>query len=128
MTSDPLRYHFSYGEGTPYAHAMALLSEHVAASGGVVVDLGCGFGAVAEPVRELGLEYLGVDSEAAGIKDLVGRGMEVLVGDLGRPEELMAEVAECLGGRPVAAILMLDSLEHLPNADEVLGVLHRFRV
>jgi SAM-dependent methyltransferase len=105
---------------------MALVSEHVAVTGGVVVDLGCGFGAVAEPVRELGFEYLGVDSEAAGVKDLVGRGMEVLVGDLGRPEELLADVSGCLGGRPVAAMLMLDSLEHLPNADEVLGALHRF--
>lgn len=126
MTDDPLRYHFAFGEGTTYAHAMALVSEHVPVSGGVVVDLGCGFGAVAEPVRELGLEYLGVDCEAAGVKDLVGRGMEVLVGDLGRPEELLAEVARSLGGRRVAAILMLDSLEHLPNADEVLRVLHRF--
>jgi SAM-dependent methyltransferase len=126
VTEDPLRYHFAFGEGTPYAHAVALLSEHAAVPGGVVIDLGCGFGAVAEPVRALGLEYLGVDSEPAGIKDLVGRGMEVLVGDLGRPEELMAEVAGALGGRPLAAILMLDSLEHLPNAYDVLGVLHRF--
>ncbi len=120
------RYHFAFGDRTPYAEVVALVGSHCRGSGEVVVDLGCGFGAVAEPIRELGLDYLGVDSEPAGVKDLAARSMAAIVGDLGHLDQVIAEVEDSLAGREVAGILMLDSLEHLPNADEVLRALHRF--
>ena len=124
--SDPACYDFAFGEHTPYANAMALLRAHLPRGGEVVVDLGCGFGAVAEPVRQLGLAYLGVDSQPAGVKDLLGRGMEAMVDDLSNPEEVLADLDRALGGRQVAAVLMLDAIEHLSNGTEVLVALNRF--
>jgi SAM-dependent methyltransferase len=119
-------YEFQYGPNTPYAHAVALVERHRAPGGEVVVDLGCGYGAIAEPVHELGLTYLGVDLDPGGVKALIDRGMEALVADVGAPEALAGELGQVLGGRRVAAITMLDCLEHLPNAYEVLRSLRHF--
>ncbi|HUY65035.1 MAG TPA: methyltransferase domain-containing protein, partial [Acidimicrobiales bacterium] len=119
-------YEFQYGPNTPYAHAMALVERHRARGGEVLLDLGCGYGAIAEPVRDLGIGYLGVDLDPGGVKALNDRDMEAVVGDLCEPEALVRELAQVLAGRPVAAITMLDTVEHLPNADEVLRCLCHF--
>jgi 2-polyprenyl-3-methyl-5-hydroxy-6-metoxy-1,4-benzoquinol methylase len=120
------RYDFSFGPETPYAHAMALVEECRVPDGEVVVDLGCGYGAIAEPSRALGLVYLGIDREPSGIRSLVERGAEALVADLSTPGSLVATITGALGRRRVAAITMLDSAEHLPNAAGVLGALSAF--
>lgn len=119
-------YQFAYGPNTPYAHAVGLVERHRAAAGEVVVDLGCGYGAIAEPVRDLGLSYLGVDLDPGGLKSLVERGMEAVTGDLTRPDALVAEIRQALGDRPVAALCALDAVEHVANADELLAALSRF--
>jgi 2-polyprenyl-3-methyl-5-hydroxy-6-metoxy-1,4-benzoquinol methylase len=119
-------YDFTFGPETPYAHAMALVEQCRIPQGEVVVDLGCGFGAIAEPTRALGLAYLGIDREPSGIRSLVERGAEALVADLSTPESLVATLSGALEGRRVAAITMLDSAEHLPNAAGVLGALSAF--
>jgi len=120
-----MTYDFSYGPNTPYARAVALVDRHHT-SGQVVVDLGCGYGAIAEPIRALGLTYLGVDADPSGVKALIDRGSEAIIGDLSRPAELVAGLELALGQRPVAAICMLDVIEHLVNTDEILEALRDF--
>lgn len=82
----PDNYRFDYAEGTPYANAVQLIARHRRPGGEVVVDLGCGHGAVAEPLAALGLAYLGVDSAPDGLHDLAGRGFPTLRADLADPQ------------------------------------------
>lgn len=126
MAVDRGKYEFAYGHDGPYPRAVSLVERHRSAAGEVVVDLGCGYGAIAEKVRDLGLAYLGVDVDGDGLKSLAERGMETLAGDLTRPEVLLADVDRALGGRPVAALCALDVIEHLEPADEVLVLLSRW--
>jgi 2-polyprenyl-3-methyl-5-hydroxy-6-metoxy-1,4-benzoquinol methylase len=119
------RYRFSYGPGTPYAHAVGLIERWRAPTGEMVVDLGCGFGPIAEPVRDLGLTYLGVDVEAAGLRSLESRGFEGLTANVCEPVQLLDALAVALAGRRLAAFVALDCIEHLPNSIEVLTALFR---
>jgi len=121
-----MTYDFAYGDDTPYARAVSLVQHHCHHLGQVVIDLGCGFGAIAEPVTSLGFTYLGIDVETSGVKALEERGMEVMVGDLTAPEVLLSELDQQLAGRPVAAICMLDVVEHLANPGPVLDSVRQF--
>lgn len=126
MSGSGDRYRFSYGPGTPYAHAVGLVERWRAPEGEVLVDLGCGFGAIAEPVRDLGLAYVGVDVEAAGLRSLESRGFEGLNANVCEPVELLDALTAALRGRRLAAFAALDCIEHLPNATAVLSALARY--
>lgn len=117
-------YDFPYAPGTPYAHAVGLVSRWAAPGGEVVLDLGCGYGAIAEPMGDLGLTYVGIDAERAGVDAITGRGFEATVGDIADGASLSALVDGVLAGRRLAAITMLDSVEHLPGAFDVLRHVH----
>ena len=116
-----MTYDFKYGEDTPYARAVALLGRHRRPGGALVLDLGCGYGAIAEPVARLGLTYLGVDAEPASTDALVRRGFEAAVGDLAAPESLTIDLERAIADRPVAAICMLDVIEHLSDPEAALA-------
>lgn len=47
-------YRRPYVEGSVYSNVVDLVSVHRASGGKVVVDLGCGFGAIAEPIATSG--------------------------------------------------------------------------
>ncbi len=119
-------YEFSYEPTSPYAHAVTLISRHRAPKGEVVVDLGCGYGAIAGPVADLGLDYLGIDADPEAVGALAERGVAAMLGDLTDPGTVFSRVTEALAGRRVAAICALDALEHLANAAQVLGALSCF--
>lgn len=121
-----MTYAFGYAAGTPYEHAVGLVTSHAAHRGGVVVDLGCGYGAIAEPLGERSFAYLGVDLDPGGVKSIVERGFEALVGDLGRIADVLAEVEEALAGRPLAAVCMLDVVEHMADHHGVLEAVRQF--
>jgi SAM-dependent methyltransferase len=87
---------------------------------GVILDLGCGHGAVAEPLSELGYEYVGADIDGVELERLTLRGYEAHVLDLRQGGELAGRLAEVAEGRHVAAVLMLDVLEHLPETQPSL--------
>jgi len=119
-------YRFDYGPDTVYANVMELVASHSAPDRGVVVDVGCGYGAVAEKVRELGLTYLGVDADRTALDDLAARGgFEVALVDLADVESAVAEIGRLLGTRPLAGILALDIIEHLTMGDELLSSLRQ---
>jgi hypothetical protein len=119
------KYHFAYDEASVYGCVMRLLRAH-APRGGVVVDLGAGYGAVAEPCRADGFDYVGFDLEAAGIEDLRARGFEGGVVNLERPAEVVEAIERVLAGRPLAAITLLDTLEHLTTGRETLAALSEY--
>jgi glycosyltransferase involved in cell wall biosynthesis len=119
------KYHFAYDEASVYGHVMALVRAH-AVAGGVVLDLGAGYGAIAEPCRAAGFTYLGFDYEPSGIDDLKARGFDGGVIDLEDAESVVPVLEGALAGRPLAAITMLDTVEHLLAGPAVLRALSAF--
>lgn len=119
------KYHFQYDEASVYGCVMRLLREHGPA-GGVVVDLGAGYGAIAEPCREAGFDYVGFDLEPAGIDDLRRRGFEGEVVDLEQSADVVAAIEKVLGDRTLAAVTLLDTLEHLRTPRETLEALSAY--
>ncbi|HZD65871.1 MAG TPA: methyltransferase domain-containing protein [Acidimicrobiales bacterium] len=107
------RYRFPFGPDTPYANVVDLVSRHH--RGGVVVDVGCGYGAVAEPLADLGLEYLGVDVAPDGLADLARRGFDTVEADLAEAGGWLDDVVKALDHRPLAGVLALDVIEHLAD-------------
>jgi len=43
-------YHFNYYENNVYGHVVELIRQYGAADG-IHLDIGCGYGAIAEPLR-----------------------------------------------------------------------------
>lgn len=120
--SDGPRYDLSYTEDGVYARAVRLLVEH-APREGVHLDLGCGFGAIAEPVQEHGLTYVGMDLDDAGLADLRRRGFDTVSVDLRDVPKTLQVVDEVLRGRPLASISLLDTLEHVTTGLPLLAEL-----
>ena len=118
------RYRNAYDEVSVYANAVELLRRHHASEGNVVLDLGCGFGAIAEAVRDLGLTYIGFDNDRHSVKDLVDRGFEATEVDLSDLSRLQSLIEAQLNGRPLAAVTALDFLEHITNGVALLDLLH----
>ncbi|MHB1988643.1 MAG: glycosyltransferase [Acidimicrobiales bacterium] len=114
-------YRFAFSWEGPYGHAVGLVKDNVPP--GLVLDLGCGYGAVGEVLRDAGFEYMGADSDSDAIADVVSRGFEAHVVDLSATDGLAGRIVGLLEGRDVAAILLLDILEHLPDTTAVLSEL-----
>ena len=126
-----MSYHFAYTPGSTYAAVMALV-DTLPLRGGVALDLGCGYGAVAEPLAERGFEYVGIDVDPEGVADLRRRGFEAHERPLwgadpttqlpGSPPGLLAKLlAELAGEREISLVLLLDVIEHCPDTDAFLG-------
>lgn len=118
-------YQFQFAEDNVYGHAFELIKRFGATSG-VHLDLGCGYGAIAEPLRDIGLTYVGVDRSTDGLEDLRKRGFEVHPLNMADHEHLETRLRAILAERPLASISILDTLEHLPNDPEVLACIRRF--
>jgi 2-polyprenyl-3-methyl-5-hydroxy-6-metoxy-1,4-benzoquinol methylase len=118
-------YQHGFSEGGSYRAAVELVSRR-GRTEGLVVDLGCGFGAVAEPLRDLGLTYVGTDVAGDGLDDLAGRGFETHPLDLRLDDDaLRAALDTIVASRPLAVVLALDVLEHLAEPGRVAAVLAR---
>lgn len=107
-------YDLRFAWESPYGHVVRLLEEH-GAKGGAVLDLGCGYGAVAEPLRSVGFDYVGCDVDEGGLSALRDRGLEAHQLDLADLGTVAARILKIVDGRHVAAIVMLDTMEHLPD-------------
>ena len=107
-----------------YGHCLALLEryrDHTAATDGIHLDLGCGFGRVAEPIRNrLGLTYVGVDGSSAGLTSLRERGFEAHSLVFEGFEQTLSGLNAIIAGRKVMSLSMMDTLEHLTNGAEML--------
>lgn len=121
----PASYQLNFSWEGPYGHIVRLISDLKLAEG-VVLDLGCGFGAVAEPLSELGLDYVGIDSDKRALDDLKARGFACYHADLLMADVLHEQVDAAvrhLEGKPVRAVLLQDVLEHLPSTGAFLQTL-----
>jgi hypothetical protein len=115
------KYRFAFDEISVYARVRDVLVR--AAGAGTVVDLGCGFGALAEIVQSHGMTYVGVDLDTDGLVELERRGFmtrQLDITELTAVEAMLDKIAA--DGR-VTAVLMLDTLEHLPEPWKLLELL-----
>jgi SAM-dependent methyltransferase len=122
------RYQFSYGEDTVYSRVVELVSRFRLLDADVVLDVGCGFGAIAEPLEAMGLHYVGFDRDPDAISDLRGRSLEADLIDLSDAEHAVQMMDKRIGDRPLGAIVMVDSLQQLPNGQLVLARLQALAI
>lgn len=117
------RYETSYGENTVHANVLRLVGRYAAPSEpGIVLDLAAGYGAIAGELDRVGVGYVGVDIESRSVDALRGQGFEAHRVDLSADDVLDA-LRRILGSRRVAAITMLDGLEHLAPPHRMLEVI-----
>src|SRR4051794_21093689 len=116
------RYEFDFAPDTVYGNVVELIRE-VFGSGECVLDLGCGYGAIAEPCRDLGYTYVGFDEDVDSVKAVRDRGFEAYEIDLLDVASLGGAIREALGDRSLAGVVLLDTLEHLTEGGQFLGAL-----
>jgi SAM-dependent methyltransferase len=115
-------YKHDYAPKSMYGNVVALLRNCVTTTG-VHLDIGCGFGAIAEPVRdELGLTYVGFDLAKDGLDSLRERGFDVHQVDIFDLEQLRVKIQAATQGCPVTSLTFLDTLEHIVNGPATLAM------
>jgi SAM-dependent methyltransferase len=117
-------YDFSFAWASPYGH-MVRIVERLGLKPGVVLDLGCGNGAVAEPLTECGFQYVGLDIDQKAVSEISSRGFEAHRLDLSPRADLVTRLLEIADGRPIAAVLLLDVIEHMPDTHEFLSAIRK---
>ena len=119
-------YPRTFTEQSSYGSALRLL-DRAGITEGVVLDLGCGRSPLAEPLAERGLTHVGCDIDVDALADLAERGSETHpLSLLADADDLVAGLEQVLAGRPLAAVLALDVLEHLPDPVDTLLAVRRF--
>ncbi len=114
-------YNHVYLPISVYGNVVSLLKDHVKRPG-MHIDIGCGYGAIAEPIRdEVGLAYTGFDQANDGLKSLSSRGFETHSIDLNDLSEADLCVREASRGRQIRSVTFLDTLEHIVNGPEVVA-------
>lgn len=116
------RYDFSFAWDSAYGHVVEMLSR-LSLKRGIVLDLGCGFGSIADPIAELGYDYVGADIDEEALAQLTRRGFEAHRLDLLNIENLPERMQELGGERSVVAVLLLDVIEHLPQTRRSLAAI-----
>ncbi len=116
------RYDFSFAWDSAYGHVVELV-RRLQLDPGVVIDLGCGVGSIAQPLTDLGYEYVGVDIDADSLAELSQRGFDAQYLDLSELDELPAAISALAAGRRVAAVLVLDVIEHMPETRPFLAAI-----
>ncbi len=117
------QYRFAYHPENVYGHVVRLLDRHVPTRG-VHLDIGCGFGAIAEPLTALGFTYIGLDMDKDALTELRERGFEAILCDLSRPDGLAQHVLRTLDGRRVSSVTMLDIIEHVVDPLPMMAIAH----
>jgi SAM-dependent methyltransferase len=114
------RYGFSFAWESPYGHVVQLL-DRLDLKRGVVLDLGCGYATVADPLSERGYEYIGADIDGKALEQLSLRGFEAHEIDLQRVDQLADYMVDLAHGRRVAVVLLLDVIEHMSKTQPFLA-------
>jgi glycosyltransferase involved in cell wall biosynthesis len=118
-------YDHPYESGTVYSRVVELIHAH-SGTGGVHLDIGCGYGPIAEPLRETGLTYVGLDLDGSRLQALGERGFETHPIDLLDEHAAVETLRNALGDRVLASITMIDTLEHITNGLGFLDALRDF--
>lgn len=118
-------YDSQYAEDNVYGHVVDLVGRFAPAPGAVFLDFGCGFGRIAEVIRDrYGLRYIGMDINESGLNSLKQRGFDAMFVDLSDPDAALAEIDRHLpNDQPIAALCIIDTLEHVAEPMKALGLL-----
>jgi hypothetical protein len=120
------KYDNAYSHDNVYGHALSLLRKH-GGKDGLHLDLGCGYGRIAEPIQgELGLEYIGLDFCDQILQSLRERGFQTQAIDLLNPDGLREAITSVVGSKRIASMTILDVLEHIEDPAPILRVLREF--
>lgn len=125
------RYRFEFSYDAAFGHAVRMILR--LKPSGLIMDLGCGYGPLAEPLHLAGYSYVGVDLDPQAVADLENRGFEAYQADLALlsqpgdsgPPQLASFLGEVAAGRQVGAVLALDVIEHLADPDSFLLALRQ---
>jgi hypothetical protein len=124
--NDQHKYDNDVQPDNKFGHTLRLLTEHLPSDlgeGGVHLDLACGFGHIADHIKEaFGLHYIGVDVDDLELDHLRERGLEAHAADLTDPD-VGERLRKVLDGRRLVSVTFLDGLEHLTNGTHVLDAL-----
>jgi 2-polyprenyl-3-methyl-5-hydroxy-6-metoxy-1,4-benzoquinol methylase len=123
------KYNIEMSEGSTYARAIELVQGYGPSfpEGGLYLDLACGYGVIAKHVQdELGLKYVGIDSDIKAVASIVEKGFEAHLFSLSESLELVEQgIYELAGSRKISVISILDGIEHLPNYRDVLNMISK---
>ena len=113
-----------------YGNALELLKRQASEPNhGLHLDIGCGFGPIAEPVTEaLGRSYVGCDLGDLGLASLASRGFETHKVGLSDHESTYRALNAGIAGRPVASITIIDTLEHVHDPIGAIRALRQIAV
>lgn len=104
------KYYAKPVPGSVYGHVLGLIKSAKIYKG-EVVDFGCGYGPIAEPLQDLNFEYLGLDLDSQAINHLRNRGFKAEVVDL--KEEVKSNYFAIFLNKSIRILLLLDVIEHL---------------
>lgn len=124
------QYDNAYAVDNVYGHVVSLLAGLKRTPGGIHLDFGCGFGRMAEVIREeLGARYIGVDIDSEALDHLKARGFETMFVDLTDPDAALALLNEYLPkDAPLESMSIVDTLEHLSEPAKSLKALRQLSV
>lgn len=121
---DNYPYKYNFAPDNVYGHVLQLLKNYQYSEDEVHLDLGCGFGTIAEPLTsELSTKYIGIDSNSIPIQHLQDKGFESYQFAFGSHDRNLEFIKHILQGRIVASITAIDLLEHLYAPEEFLKTL-----
>ena len=89
-----------------------LIEEHAAP--GKILDIGCSFGWFLDEARQRGWDTFGIEPSDIAVRQAIESGHDVLHGSF--PAQLHA-------GQTFDAVVMMDVLEHLPDAPQILAAI-----
>ena len=111
----PVAYDVDFDRDESHGRIVTLLTAR--AERGLVIDLGCGYAPHAEPLRDAGFDYVGLDIDDRSLDTLHRRGFDARRLDLGDVDAVLDEfdtiVSGAAPGREIVAVLALDVVEHL---------------
>jgi GT2 family glycosyltransferase/2-polyprenyl-3-methyl-5-hydroxy-6-metoxy-1,4-benzoquinol methylase len=116
---------FSVEDVSVYANALHLIRSQTPTQC-LIIDLGCGSGALASSFASEGWSYVGFDQDSDSVAALHQRGFEADTIDLEDFSELEGKLAPLLANphHQQVFIVLLDVVEHLVNPDAFLRQLH----
>lgn len=123
----PGAYDNPFAPDNVYGHAVELLSRHrVKAEGALHIDIGSGFGRIAEPlVAALDVNYVACDLDPDALGSLAERGFETHMLVLDSEERVYQALVAMIAGRQLASISIIDTLEHLDDPAATMRALSR---